>query len=266
MILTKALGNLPARMSKPSVAVLVPIYKPKPSALETIALRRRAEVLGDYPVYWIAPEGLDTTEYARYGPAETLYYSPDYFHNGATYSRLLLREDFYARFAAFEHVLVHQTDAFVFRDDLEEFCAMDFHYFGAPFAKGYAWPSYSPRGLSHIVNRFPALLPKRKVYVGNGGFSLRQVEATRRLLRDDWLASRTYRGHEDLYFATRALTRWRDTYRICDVETATRFALDEEPRTGYEHLGRRLPMGCHAWHKVDAEFWRPFLADLGYEF
>lgn len=252
-------------MPKPSVAVLVPIYKPKPAPFEDLGLRRRTEVLGDYPLFYLAPEGLDVSEYARYGEAQTLRFSPDFFKNGATYSLLLLRDDFYARFDAFEHVLVHQTDAFTFRDDLAEFCAMDYHYFGAPFAEGYAWPSYSPRGLSHVVNRFPSLKPKKKVYVGNGGYSLRHVEATRRLLRDDWLASRTYTGHEDIYFATRALTRWRKTFRICDVDTARRFAIDEAPRAEYAKLGR-LPMGCHAWQKVDPEFWRPFLADLGYEF
>ena len=253
-------------MSKPSVALIVPIYKPKPSAMEEIGLRRLAEILGEYPRYWIAPEGLDTAEYGRYGQGETLRFSPAYFQNGGSYSRLMMREDFYARFAAYEHVLVHQTDAFVLCDELETFCAMPFDYFGAPFPQGYNWPNFSPRGMSHVLNRFPALKPKRRVYVGNGGFSLRRVDATRRLLRGDWLTSRTYGGHEDLYFATRVFTRWRDRFRVCDVDTAWRFAFDQEPREGYRILEGHLPMGCHAWQKFDPEFWRPLFANLGYEF
>lgn len=253
-------------MPKPNVAVVSPIYRPQPSPIEDISLRRRGEILGDYKSFWIAPDTLDTTPYDKYGDVETLSFSPGHFLDNKTYSRLLLREDFYAAFAAYDYVLIYQTDAFVFRDALEEFCSTGDHYFGAPFPQGYAWPNYSFRGVSHVLNRFPFLLPRRKAYVGNGGFSLRHVGATRELLQKDGFASRTYRGHEDIYFATRIFTKWKDAYKICDLDTAYRFALDQEPGEGLKRLGGKLPFGCHAWEKFEPEVWRPIFASLGYEF
>ena len=145
------------------VAVCIPVYKLKPEKDEELTLRRCARILGNHPIIFFAPERLDLAPYRQWIPtAGEERFAPEYFNGISGYNRLLLSRWFYDRFRTFDYILIHQLDAWVFRDELETWCAREFDFIGAPFA------SPLPCG--------PRLLS------GNGGFSLRRVEAFRELL------------------------------------------------------------------------------------
>ena len=38
-----------------------------------------------------------------------------------------------------------------------------------------------------------------------------------------------------------------------------RFSFEVAPRLCFELNGRRLPFGCHGWHRYDRTFWEPYL-------
>ncbi len=147
----------------PSVSIGVPVYRAALQRDEAFALRHLNRHLAEYPLAWIAPDGLDLSAMARWRPdARTLRFHPDYFRSARDYSRLLLSEAFYRAFADHEFLLIHQLDALVFSDQLAHWCARGDDYVGAPWIKqdasGHRWAT------------------------GNSGFGLRRIDGMLRVL------------------------------------------------------------------------------------
>jgi uncharacterized protein DUF5672 len=224
-----------------NVAVVVPYWGSPLGDDERLSLRQLERFLGRYDRYAIGEPltGLGHKRFQR-----------RYFKNPVTYSRLLLSRRFYDAFAGYEFLLVHQLDAVVFRDELEDWCARGLDYVGAPWFPGDAMP---------LVNE-PA--------VGNGGLSLRRVAAFREVLERAgeryarrWVEGRSgsrFEAHEDLFWSFDA-RRFVPEFRVASVEEALGFAFELEPRRAFELAGRRLPFGAHAWAKYDRAFWEPHL-------
>ena len=146
------------------VAVVIPTYSEKLAKHELISLHQLCKVLGNYDKFFVAPEGLKI-EYGDFASGIRVEYFPKaFFKSTITYSQLLLSENFYARFAGYEYILIHQLDVFVFKDRLMEFCQLGYDYIGAPALK------YVP--LWRFID----------ARVGNGGLSLRKVASCRRLV------------------------------------------------------------------------------------
>lgn len=140
-------------------AVAIIAYLPTPPEGERASYERCLAVLGEHPLKLVCPESLDISLYvglaAEHGRRIEAVRFPDAcFRSVATYNRLMLTPDFYHRFKAYEYILVYQLDAWVFRDELSDWCCRGYAYVGAPF--------FTDRG---------EMLP----FAGNGGFSLRRV-------------------------------------------------------------------------------------------
>jgi hypothetical protein len=223
------------------VAVAVPYWGAPLGEDEGISLRHLDAFLGAYDRYAVGEPlpGLPHRSFPR-----------RYFRNPVTYSRLLLSSRFYDAFADYDYVLVYQLDAVVFRDELSEWCGRGLDYVGAPWFPGPEMPLVSE----------PA--------VGNGGLSLRRVEAFREVLSRAgeryarrWVRGRSesrFEAHEDLFWSFDAV-RFLPEFRIATVDEALGFAFEVEPRRALELAGGKLPFGAHAWARYDREFWEPFL-------
>lgn len=261
----------PMAVSPMMVAVVIPIYAAELAPEEHMALEQLSRVLGAYPRILIAPaslsiEGITT----RYGL--TVERFPDQcFRSVADYNRLMLSVEFYERLAKYRYILIHQLDAFVFRDELAFWCNQGFDYIGAPWMARWAFHSpwldrfKAPRGW--FARRFPGRSKRWLRYaivnqVGNGGLSLRRVQAFLQVLRNPPASLETYREaplhyyQEDVFWGV-AANRWRPRIRTPGWRTALRFAIEGRADAAYEFMDARLPFGCHAWAKLDAEFWRP---------
>ena len=79
----------------------------------------------------------------------------------------MISSKFYKSFKTYEFLLIYQTDAWVFRDDLLEWCNKDYDYVGAPWFTGYD----DTKGIKKAFNA-----------VGNGGFCLRKTKSMLRVL------------------------------------------------------------------------------------
>jgi hypothetical protein len=235
-----------------NVAVIVPQYKEELSDDDAISLRHLLTHLGERERYVVVPESLRN-------PLEgfrVLRYPDRFFTGRARFGTLLMRSGFYRNFASYEHVLVHHLDALVLSDRLDEFCAGAYDYVGAPWIDA-GWIEG------------PA--------VGNGGFSLRRVEACLKVLESrryalggpewNWRAigprqrgAIRYRrgGHCDIFWSFDAPKRHPE-FRIAPVEAALRFAWELRPRVCLELAGGELPFGCHGWTRSSREFWEPHL-------
>jgi hypothetical protein len=257
----------PADLSHDTVVVLVPVYKQRMEPYEVFSLRRCVGVLGRYPIAFLAPNSLDAEAYLAVAPgAHVLRFDDDYFVSTESYSELMLSERFYESMLHYEHVLIHQLDAFVFADRLQTWCAAGYDYIGAPW-------------------------PRLKFRVGNGGFSLRRpaacLEVLRSPLHED---ARTYwevtyaheslrvrasnyhkklvkmlhigtgvrslirrKPMEDGFWGVDARRYW-PPFKVAPFEVAIMFAFEEGLRDLYHHYDERAPFGCHGKFNINAAY------------
>ena len=223
------------------VVIVIPMYRETLSWKDKLALEQLRRVLWRYPRVFAMPESLQP----RYGGLgrgmRVERFRDDYFRGTLGYSSLMLSDDFYARFADYEYVLVYQTDAFVFHDALASFCAMGYDYIGAPVGRmDAAW---------HVLG----------AQVGNGGFSLRRIAACRRVLAH-WRSFGEHHPFQDFFL------RWEDmffsycgtrkdlAFRVPDLQTALSFAVQGDVAHAYRRIARGWrPFGCHGWDKLRFE-------------
>jgi hypothetical protein len=141
-------------------AVVIPVYRAHLSNEERLSLRHLEHFLPEVDRILVMP---DTLDFGRDGYRESRF-AAAFFDGVAAYNRLMLSRDFYERFAHYDFILIHQLDAIIFSSDVERFLRMGVDYIGAP------WVDYDANGRPFFTS------------VGNGGFSLRRVEAFLKLL------------------------------------------------------------------------------------
>lgn len=225
------------------VGIVIPLYKAQPDALEEVSLRRCAEVLGRYSTVLLAPKGLALTAYEAIFPkAHIQRFSPAHFVSLESYSRWLLSPAFYENFAdTYEKICIVQPDVFFCYDALEDFCRMPYDYFGAP--------------LSLFRN------DRYELYGGNGGISLRDVEACLRLLTSEEVKNTSWKPLEEDEYFSYCGEAFPHLFRVAPLSVAVRFAFDRFPRLLMEVNRGRRPMAIHGWWAYDPYFCRRILGD-----
>ena len=229
------------------VAVVVPVYRQTLTDLERISYRQLINVLGTFEIIIAAPEHLEMPKEIKGEKIRVEYFAKDFFQSVDSYSQLMLSKVFYRRFIRYQYILIYQLDAFVFRNELMHFCSMGYDYIGAPWISGFC----------EYTN-----LKRKVLYVGNGGFSLRKVEACLDVLerRQDLL--NLYQGrNEDAFYSACG----GEDFKVAPREVALAFSFEREVRLCFEENHKILPFGCHAWERYDLGFWREYIEKFGYE-
>lgn len=229
-------------IKREQVAVVVPTYKSSLSELEKISLLQLFKILGKYDVYFAIPQSLQA-DYLKQAMIER--FEDCYFADIVGYNRFMLSGNFYRRFQKYKFILIYQLDAFVFSDRLLQFCNLEYDYIGAPWLTGMG----KKVGETYLYQN-----------VGNGGFSLRNVPNTIRLLDSQREELKTYCDSEDKFFAFCSSL----SFKIAPVHIALQFAFEREVRRCYEQNNFMLPFGCHAWERYDYSFWKPYIEREGF--
>lgn len=262
------------------VIIVIPVYK-APNEDEIISLRRCCQVLSRHKISLVCPEGLDTSSFHTLWEELRLQlyeerFNPCYFKDIAGYNRLLLSECFYARFSDYDYILIYQPDAYVFKDELIEWCEKGYDYIGAPLVGEFR------------ENEFR---PNMSMRVGNGGFSLRRISSFLNFFSKNsnvfspkqicnrislWKKPYTrvfvwvfmmfgwhnkpravaahWKYNEDDFWSG-LLNNSKYKLNIPFTQEALRFAFERFPKELYE-ITKELPFGCHAWKKYEFdEFW-----------
>lgn len=270
-----------------TVAIVIPVYKSSFDKWEEISMRQTMRVLGRYPIVLVCPDDMeDTSQYESLANSVGAVlgierFDSRFFEGIKGYNRLMLSKVFYARFADYEYVLICQTDAYVFRDELMEWCNKGYDYVGAPIFGGFS---------EEVFHRDHAR-------VGNGGFSLRRVRAfldffdgKKKVYEKSDLADRiAYKQKPQTRWIVWLLMvlGWRNKPRMVakqwqyneddfwsgmlegsnyeltkpSVEEAMLFAFERFPSEVFALTGA-LPFGCHAWKKYQFEsFWKNYIID-----
>lgn len=260
MLLTCSFGK-----PRYEVATLIPVYKGELTLYEKISLDRCLRVLGNHPIFIIAPEGFLVDKIGLSNHCVTLYFPSRYFRNTHSYNQLMFSPAFYRRFTDFEYILIYQLDSFVFTDELIYWCGQPYDYVGAPWLglnrreeiRGLL-PFWERRG---FIRR---ILGQKISNVGNGGFSLRRVRTFLLLSALMRRKMEVWPLNEDTFWSF-AAPCYFPFFRKPSVEVALQFSFELEPRLAYQLNHDELPFGCHAWWKYDFDFWKEKIKNLGYE-
>lgn len=256
------------------VKVIIPVYRTEMSQHEEVSLRQTFQVLGKHPITIVCPEGLDIECILEEVPNRENIgverFDPQFFKGIKGYNSLMLSETFYERFLSSKYILICQTDAYVFRDDLLYWCQRGYDYIGAPWlGSKETWLSGFLRSLD---NAFRVIKGKKKrnwdhlFKVGNGGFSLRKVESFYNIatqykelittLKDD---SKSIYAVEDVFWSLKAPLLQPD-FKIPDYQEAVSFAIDRKPDIAIKFNNGELPFACHGFDKPKVkEFWEKYI-------
>jgi len=186
------------------------------------------------------------------------------------YNKLLLLKDFYKIFEQYEYILIHQLDAFIFRNDLEYWCKFGFDYFGAPWFKRKFYFKNAIRKI--VINHntfnycrllFNKVIQRRKNFAGNGGLSLRKVATCISFLENYSDIANSWKGNEDIFWSC-VVPNLFTHFKVVPFKIALDFSFDTIPEICFSKNGNRLPFGCHAWYKYNINFWRPIFKYYGY--
>ncbi len=251
------------------VKVVIPIYKEAFSDLEKQSFLQAYKVLQAYPLVVVKPASLDLSALSQAYPKLTFVsFDDSYFHGISGYNRLMLSKDFYRCFLDCSYILIHQLDAYVFRDELKEWCERGYDYIGAPWLQRpiYRFPLISGfMKLRHRYQQAKGKPSKQDLYnkVGNGGLSLRKVDSFYRVAGEHgeriayYLSRKRYHLYnEDVFWAIEP-----NDFLYPSAQEAIRFSFDKYPNYCYQLNHRQLPFGCHSWYKWKMKhFWKHFIA------
>lgn len=239
------------------VRVVVPVYR-ELTPDEEASLRNNVRTLAARPFTVLHPEGVRPPACCAELQLETRAVGDEWLgrRNGiAGYNRMMLSEAFYAMFADAEYILVCHTDAWIFRDELDGWCRRGYDCVAAPWLRRplYELPLVKQymRWRERTMRR-RGELSRQTLYgrVGNGGLSLRRVEAFRRACvayrteAERFLATPHHLHNEDVFWATVPCE-----FRYPTPDEALRFSIDTHPSYALRRLGGALPFGCHSWTK-----------------
>ncbi len=272
---------------KGKAAILIISHKEKLSQYEKISLRQCIKVLGKYPIFFICPEGLNTEDYDEFlNSAKFDFIAPKWQSTYKNFNRLKIEPFLYKRYSKFQYILYYEPDAFVFKDDLDHWMKQGYDYVGAPWFEGW---SKAEEGAPFSG-------------VGNGGFSLRNVQSALkvlnrfsyikspkevirnhlnsnesnplkklyRILKNLTVSNNTFHlfndfpKHEDLFWGYYA-NRNFGWFKVPSPEEALLFGMEMYPSRTFELNNNQLPFGCHAWWRYDLDFWRPFIEAEGHD-
>ena len=263
------------------VAVVVPLStRSELTSEEQISLRHLVHFLGDYDKFLVVPKS-HQMKLPGFGIKP---FDNKFFGSASAHSKLLLSPIFYKTFMDYTFILIYHLDALVFSDQLTHWCEMDYDFIGPPWIKH---PEAPYAGNLTYEGK-----------VGNGGFSLRRIEAFLKVIyskkyfihpSEYWdvtyakkpnyihyldfpkkiikhLGIRNnarwemsrYTRNEESFWANRAISYYPQ-FKIPPVEVALRFAFECVPKYCFQQNNYTLPFGCHAWHKYDRDFWEPYL-------
>jgi hypothetical protein len=252
------------------VKIVIPLYKSDLNEQEQLALSQCCKILARYPICMAKPKSLDVSSLIeQYPMVEVENFSDGYFKNKESYNQLMLSSGFYERFLAYDYILIHQLDAFVFKDELEYWCNKGFDYIGAPWIINPEHTRIHYKFFSLLKYRYYKIINKpfkQKIIggkVGNGGFSLRKVFEfyTVTLLYRFKTIPYLYQSkskdifNEDVFWAIE-----NPGFKYPVLSEALLFSIDHYPEACLKMNHNVLPFGCHGWSKPRKWiFWKPII-------
>jgi hypothetical protein len=264
--------------------VVIPVHRERPSPSEIVSLRQCGKVLVKRDIVILAPKHLDLGAYRELLPrAADLRVKSHWMASLEAYNQMMMSPLVFNALKGYTHMILHEPDAIVLRDEIDYWYNQPFDYIGAPWFEGFA----------------PSAANAPIIGVGNSGFSFHRLSTSRRVtaswmrwapfssikenliqgLRGDKARLRQafirlgsagrLRGAYKLVdrncdqFWSFIVPNIDKTFRIPTADIAVQFAWEVLPSRCMEMCGGSLPFGIHAWFKYDFDFLVPHLLSAG---
>lgn len=258
--------------------VVIPIYQSEPDEWGKASFEQCCKILCYHPICIVTHSGVNISFYQQIAKqfGVVLFrenFNSKFFSDITGYNKLMLNKNFYRRFERFTYLLIYQLDAWVFRDELIEWCQKKYDYIGAP------WIGENAKGEIVLSG------------VGNGGFSLRRVRhfidvlsykgpvrKSNQLKLKPSLKNNIYKvlyslGYQNtISYLKKDPTLYEDIFisiflsntklraHIPEVEEACLFSFEQSPSYLFSKI-KKLPFGCHAWRKFEYNsFWSNYIS------
>lgn len=256
-----------------SVNIIIPLYSNILNGNQKLSLDRCFSVLSAYQITAVVPEDLDVVPIAQSYPLLKFEkFKSDFFKGREGYNKLMMSATFYQRFVDWDYILIYQSDAYVFFDNLQSWANRGYDYVGAPWLEKPIYKSLLYRVVRYIDYKLHFYVDGYserhlvKGKVGNGGLSLRKVssflsfiESNRERVELYCQRCNFHRYHEDVFWALEP----KDIFVYPNETEALGFSFDKYPSLCYRLNNNTLPFGCHAfYHKRNIAFWRRFIPKI----
>lgn len=224
------------------------------------------KILGTHPFVVVHPQAY-SVDYLKkkYNGITSLALPNEHFQSVDTYNRMLLSPWFYRHFLDYEYMLIYQTDAYVFSDQLDYWTTMGYDYIGAPWMLN---DNIYQRTIGQWITRAKQLFPIHNNHVhsahlfhhvGNGGFSLRRIPKMLEIMERNQDFISTLKGkherQEDVVISV--LLKEKEQLNIPSWRLALYFSFEKAPAKCLELTNGVFPFGCHDTNNRNWEsFWK----------
>ena len=263
--------------------IVIPIYKDSIDEYEKVSLLQCCKIFKHEELSILTYLGLNINAYINILESEKVCFTiklldERFFKGVEGYNTMVLNRCFYEAYKSYDWMLIYQTDAFVFNNELDYYCNKKWVYIGAPTFKNsnYSHPQHVLNGglsLRYIPFFLQTLESKRfywrfcNLYLFKriGGMKLKTIFKVPYLLYQAYCL----KNGITKIFPTKGL--WALTYedyvwcalaegKLPTWQEASRFSFENSCHELYELNNGDLPMGCHAWYKFgNYEFWKNFI-------
>ena len=249
--------------------VAFPVYKSLDEQ-EKCFVRQGITMTPNQGHVFIAPESfIADHSFEEFSAVEMVRFEDRFFKGIKGYNRLMLSKQFYQRFRDFEYILIHQTDAYLFKPELTYWCGLGYDYIGAPWLDPEKkFKSNLRKMVFELIESFFFAKSENCIQylkVGNGGLSLRRTASFMDVLEKVpaipfflYKKALINSFNEDLFWGVMAC-KIKKNFTTPDWKKALGFAMETRPAYAYQQNENQLPFGCHAINKHDPAFWRSYI-------
>lgn len=264
-------------MNKKEICILIPIYKKTLNFFEIQSVEQCVKVLSNYTIHFVCPKELNIDFYKENfsGIVDFTYFENYYFKDLASYNRLMLSVGFYKAFDKYKYMLIHQTDCYVFRDELLDWALKGFDYTGGLWFDDYTknpedgaeiwFPGNGGLSLRNITNVLELLNSKRPLKMWREIIAERKMHKKFNLIQyskilivnilnlfgyqnNSSFIAKYWNQNEDGFIFEMHSKYGKLT--IPTVKESVFFSWDRRPDYLFDKFAK-LPFGCHAWYRED---------------
>jgi len=262
-------------MERNLAAIVIPVYYSELDSFDRISLSRCFNLWGNkFDIFFVKPESLDLSSVLeKYSPSRVVSFDDHFFKDIKGYNKLMLSPFFYKQFLEYEYIFLYQTDGYIFKDELVNWCKKGYDYIGAPWIpKEKKLPRLNKVFTScrRFINKLQGHPDRSEQYykVGNGGVSLRKTSvfyntAIADKTNIDKYVSRLGKSsmyNEDVYWSLARKKGSTEGLRIPGYKEALGFSFDMNPDICYKKNNNKLPFCCHGFSKPKFyPFWKKFI-------
>lgn len=231
--------------------LVTPIYKETLDQEEFTSVQVSLCKLPNYKHIFICPDSLKIEYYQeKFKNSEYIYFPKDYFFSQWTYNQLCYEVEFYKIFAAYEFMLIMQTDAIILQPEkLKYWLESNYDYVGAPESHVY---SYDLTGIPPF-NKFKKSMNPIRLRGLNGGLSLRRINKFIEIIEENNDITTYFRSHsggigEDIFFSLMSRISMKD-FKVPNEIMAADFSLTVDFSEWLDFKNNEMPFGLHAWFR-----------------